>query len=61
MLNTMKIAVFLKAGILKFSSMITTDSHDRAILLNFNFLEQLLGLIKSIRFLPKRKAQVYWE
>jgi 3',5'-cyclic AMP phosphodiesterase CpdA len=48
MFNTMLIAKFLKAGILKFSYIITTDSHDRAVLLNLNFLEQFLSLIKCI-------------
>jgi hypothetical protein len=36
--------------------MITTDSHDRAIFLNLNFLEQLLSCIKSIRLFPEKKS-----
>jgi hypothetical protein len=36
--------------------MIIVDSHDREILLNLNFLEQLLSCIKIIRLFPEKKS-----
>jgi hypothetical protein len=47
---------FFELGIFKFSSMITADSHNLAILLNLNLLEQMLSYIKSIRFSPNRNS-----
>jgi hypothetical protein len=36
--------------------MITADSHDGAVLLNLNILEQLLSCIKNIRLFSEKKS-----